>query len=56
MIDAPAFNKLIARRRRRSNCSGLPCGLMPEEYTSGSPESITYAQINNGAEPLEHAD
>jgi len=49
VIDAPAFNRSTARRRRRSNSSGLPCGLIPEEYTSEAQMSITYAQINNFA-------
>ena len=30
VIEAPAFNRSIARRRRRSSSSGLPCGLIPE--------------------------
>ena len=34
VIDAPAFNTSTARRRRRSSSSGLPWGLMPEQYTS----------------------
>jgi hypothetical protein len=47
VTDAPAFSKSIARRRRRSNSSGLPCGRMPRMYPSERCMSITYAQINN---------
>src|SRR5207247_4686609 len=47
VMEAPVFNRSTACRRRRSSSSGLPCGLIPEEYTSRTGMSITYAQINN---------
>jgi len=46
-MEAPAFNRSTARRRRRSSSSGLPCGLIPEEYMSETRMSIIYAQVNN---------
>src|SRR5229473_2935844 len=36
-----------ARRRRRSNSSGLPCGLILEQYTRATLMSIIYAHVNN---------
>src|SRR2546428_10788978 len=46
VIEAPAFTRSTARRRRRSSSSGLPCGLIPEQYTCPTRMSITYAQVN----------
>ncbi len=46
VMEAPAFNRSTARRRRRSSSSGLPCGLISEEYMSETLMSITYAHVN----------
>jgi hypothetical protein len=46
VIEAPAFKRSTARRRRRSSSSGLPWGLIPEQYTHATMMSITYAQVN----------
>src|SRR6266852_2302832 len=54
VIDAPAFNRSTARRRRLSNSSGLPWGLIPEEYTDETGMSITYAHVNNASLSYEY--
>ena len=47
VIEAPAFKRSTARRLRRSSSSGLPCGLIPEQYRAAPPVSIIYAHVNN---------
>ncbi len=45
--ELPASNSRTARRRRRSNSAGLPCGRIPARYHGEEWISITYATLNN---------
>jgi hypothetical protein len=47
VMEAPAFSKSMARRRRRSSSSGVPRGRILRQYATSWVVSIIYAHVNS---------
>ena len=52
--ECPLSSNRIARRRRRSNSTAVPFGLMAACIPHGTGICITYARVNNAVKVLEH--